>query len=84
MKQTAPMTGRQDRAGDNEIDIQSETPMAHKHELRLVHRMQLSAARQIAFDLCRLGVPKTARRQPGLFGKMMLRSRLWVCHFILR
>lgn len=58
--------------------------MAHKNQLRFIHRMQLSAARQIAFDLCRLGVPKTAPRQPGPLAKMLLRGRLWLCHFILR
>ncbi len=58
--------------------------MLRKNQLGVIHRVQLFAARQIAFDLCRLGVPKTAKIQPGAFRKAIIHSRLWVCHFILR
>ena len=58
--------------------------MALKGELKFIHRVQLRAARQIAFDLCRLGVPKTARSRLGPIGKMIIHCRLWLCHRVLR
>lgn len=53
-------------------------------ELGFIHRVQLYAARQIAFDLCRLCVPKTAKKQPGPMSKAVIHSRLWLCHMVLR
>ena len=57
--------------------------MLRKNELGFIHRLQLSAARQIAFDLCRLSVPKTSSNEPGRLKKAVLHSRLWVCYLVL-
>lgn len=55
-----------------------------KNELGFIHRVQLCAARQIAFDLCRLCVPKTASKKPGPVRKAVIHGRLWLCHCLLR
>jgi len=58
--------------------------MRRKKEFGFIHRVRLHAARQIAFDLLRLCVPRTAASQPGPIKKAVLHTRVWVCHFILR
>lgn len=57
--------------------------MLRKHEFGLLHRMQLHAARQIALDLQRLGISRTAQNQPGTLLKLLLHGRLRLCHCIL-
>lgn len=57
--------------------------MLRKNEMGFIHRLQLRAARQIAFDLCRLSVPKTSVSQPGKVKKAVLHGRLWVCYLVL-
>lgn len=57
--------------------------MLRKHEFGLLHRVQLHAARQIALDLQRLGISRTAQNQPGTLLKLLLHGRLRLCHSIL-
>jgi hypothetical protein len=53
-------------------------------DLRLIHRLQLHAARQIAWDLLLLSIPKGMKSPPGRIRKMVLRARVWLFHCVLR
>ena len=58
--------------------------MKRHSELGLVDRLQLLAARQIAWDLLLLSMPAGAKRPAGMLRKGLLRCRIWLCYRVLR
>lgn len=52
-------------------------------ELGMVHRLKLLAARQVAWDLLLLGMPRGAKKPAGAIRKSLVRGRVWLCYLIL-